>query len=56
MQTAQVFYRYAFNIDSSPSLLGLVNSAPYLCLALSCLYVDLVSYKLEALLLTYVFR
>jgi hypothetical protein len=36
LDTAQVFYPYALGIHGKDGLIGLVNSAPYLCCALSC--------------------
>lgn len=33
---AQIYYEKALNIHGSPEILGLVNSAPYLCCAFAC--------------------
>lgn len=33
---AQIYYTRALNIDAHSGLIGLVNSAPYLCCAFSC--------------------
>ncbi|MCJ1465983.1 hypothetical protein MMC07_004602 [Pseudocyphellaria aurata] len=40
VNSAQFFYQDTFNITSNPTIIGLVNSAPYLCSAFSCWLTD----------------
>lgn len=54
---AQLYYDAAYHIRHRPGLKGLVHSAPYLCCAVSCLWVsktELCRVLISVTLLTYI--